>query len=1260
MKHAKKLSFRNLMLLQGLVPCFVFGLPHVSEVVSGDVAFSQKSDDVMVIEAGNHSIINYQSFGIDVGQTVEFVQPNSRSSVLNRVIGEDPSRILGNLTSNGRVFLVNSHGIYFGSDSQVNVGSLVASTMDMLNVDFIQDRFCFVKGVSSSEIINRGSVEAAGDVVFLASRISNEGVVVARVGKIVLASGEKVTLDFSEERLMSFAIEGSNLDAEIIQTGALAACTGEIYLSIGAAKKAIEGVINIDGIVIGAEIIEEGGSIFLVGSSSLEAKAVHINGNESSLIAIDGVVNISDNLDLGGAFTVFGGEVSLGSCTIDASGAFGGGEVLVLAKEVHMSSLSTIVASATALGSGGRVLLRSSEKTSFEGSVFATGGNQGGDGGFVETSSEGDVEVIAGYVDTSAPLGERGTWFLNPVSISNDFFDSHAHVVLSLKGESRIKESISIKQSEARLTLQSDSEGGVIYLHSNISTEGGEIVFKDPVQISGGGTISIDSNGANIIFKSTVDGDSLFTDLILAAGTSGFIQCDQSLGKDAPLGAFSITSGQEFLLSGDLITNGKTVSLHVPLTLLDNVKIDTTAYGSDDKGADILLLQNVSGNYRLQINAGSEGVVMIQEGSSVNGAALSSVLVKAGSIQMAGDMRADGGTLVFDGPVGIAADLSLIDAGPTGIIFLDTLYSIGIPRSLTLEAPLGKVSFLGEVGGVLELQDLTVSSRSIEIQSDITVEGSLDLQGAVTLIGDTIITASSITFEKTVDGSYDLSLDVGASGLITISNRVGSSLRIGDFSIINAGTVSTKSICANTITQLAGSVLTTFDGALDTIYAGGINLIGTDFTFTTAIKTQNRGGFSITQSGTAIINSFLELSGSFSQVGLGAVNLSGNITTDEQSIIFEGPVVLYDNVSFNTGDLGEGAITFSEVVDGAYSLFLNLGEGDLTFLKAIGSSTPLGDIIIQSVKDLVVTEAIHSESYTQLSGFGTGTYLENITTLGGMGIYIFSNYLNFAGKVEGQLLSTGGQGNIVLNAVYEGVGSSINPVEVNVFDAGLGVGDGETDGIVFVGAFGPVYLFSQAGKVTGVGCVRTNPSYLVLYENGSGGYVNVTPNCGANGAPCPTCPTCPTCPPSSNCPSNLTPNVQGENLNYVPGIYTNYWQFKDTLGAPWYFNEILDPLSSLERNQMIIKSAPRESTSSVLMDKVSSIESIPLVEDFNTVEEFEEVVVDKTAPIANVSNQEIIVLDKSWTILKKILFFAVLGFGVLMLYGIYLKFRWRY
>ena len=90
----------------------VFALPGGQQVVNGQATFNTQGNSLTITNSPN-SIINWQGFSISSNEAVRFIQQSSSSAVLNRVIGQDPSRILGLLQSNGRVFLINPNGIPF-------------------------------------------------------------------------------------------------------------------------------------------------------------------------------------------------------------------------------------------------------------------------------------------------------------------------------------------------------------------------------------------------------------------------------------------------------------------------------------------------------------------------------------------------------------------------------------------------------------------------------------------------------------------------------------------------------------------------------------------------------------------------------------------------------------------------------------------------------------------------------------------------------------------------------------------------------------------------------------------------------------------------------------------------------------------------------------------------------------------------------------------------------------------------------------------
>ena len=76
-----------------------------------------------------------------------------------------------------------------------------------------------------------------------------------------------------------------------------------------------------------------------------------------------------------------------------------------------------IKADATVNGDGGKIILWSDEYTGFYGDLFARGGEEGGNGGFIETSSKDNLQAF-GLANTAATLGKGGHWLLDPTSLT--------------------------------------------------------------------------------------------------------------------------------------------------------------------------------------------------------------------------------------------------------------------------------------------------------------------------------------------------------------------------------------------------------------------------------------------------------------------------------------------------------------------------------------------------------------------------------------------------------------------------------------------------------------------------------------------------------------------------------------------------------------------------------------------------------------------------------------------------------------------------
>ena len=67
-------------------------LPTGAAVAAGQVSVQQVSSTTLnVVQGTQQGIVNWQSFGIQPGETVNFIQPGASSVTLNRVVGADPS-----------------------------------------------------------------------------------------------------------------------------------------------------------------------------------------------------------------------------------------------------------------------------------------------------------------------------------------------------------------------------------------------------------------------------------------------------------------------------------------------------------------------------------------------------------------------------------------------------------------------------------------------------------------------------------------------------------------------------------------------------------------------------------------------------------------------------------------------------------------------------------------------------------------------------------------------------------------------------------------------------------------------------------------------------------------------------------------------------------------------------------------------------------------------------------------------------------------
>src|SRR5438445_2445584 len=450
---------RNLLLttaaLLALGAAAAGGGPAGGTVVGGTATIQgQGGPAVTVKQSSSSAIINWHTFNIGARESVRFNQPGSSSVVLNRVTGGlGPSEILGTLTANGRVFIVNRDGILFGPNAVVNTAGFLATSHDIKNSDFMAGRYNFnIPGRPDASIVNQGRITATsgGFAALVAPGVRNSGTITATLGTVALVSGNGFTLDLYGDKLITLAVNdqiaanvidvatGRPLKSLVTNEGKIRANGGRVELTAAAARTVVDSVINTSGVITANSIGRRNGMIVLSAATGASKPA----GAPAQIVKISGTLSAAGKQKgtQGGTILVSGEHIKLANARIDASGRAGGGKVLIggdwgggkgstsllsnpnatlekfgvpTATTVSVDAGTTISASARGRGNGGKVVLWSDSETTFAGTILARGGARAGDGGFVEVSSHGQLNY-SGATDTRAPKGATGTLLLDP------------------------------------------------------------------------------------------------------------------------------------------------------------------------------------------------------------------------------------------------------------------------------------------------------------------------------------------------------------------------------------------------------------------------------------------------------------------------------------------------------------------------------------------------------------------------------------------------------------------------------------------------------------------------------------------------------------------------------------------------------------------------------------------------------------------------------------------------------------------------------
>lgn len=540
---------QNTTALVGAVPLVLMFVgtaqanPVGGTVAQGSATIGQSGNTTTITQTTNKAVINWQSFSIGANELTQFVQPSSSSVTLNRVTGDQVSQILGKLKANGQIFLVNPNGIVFGNGAQIDVAALTATTHGITDQNFMAGNYRFdTPGKSNAQIINQGTITATdgGLVALVAPSVRNSGLIQARLGKVALASGNSFTLDLYGDSLILFHANdkiasqvtdasGKPVSALVQNDGKVYADGGSVLMTANVAKGVVDQAVNMTGLVSARAVDQQGGEIVL-------------KGEDSGIVQVSGTLDASGKQagQKGGTVNVLGEKVGLlDNASIDVSGDAGGGTALVggdthgggtvrTAQVTYMAQNATINANAITTGNGGKAIVWAEGTTRSYGRIFAQGGINGGNGGFVETSGKGFLDQT-GTVNTLAPKGKTGTWLLDPQDI-----------VIATGGNGTLDGTNS--------SLFSDNSGGTSTLDpllfanatSNVTLQASrDITFSNAISMSNAGKALVAEAGRNLRVNANISTNN--GDIFLLAG-------------------YDANTGQGGINNGVLLINGASVN----------------------------------------------------------------------------------------------------------------------------------------------------------------------------------------------------------------------------------------------------------------------------------------------------------------------------------------------------------------------------------------------------------------------------------------------------------------------------------------------------------------------------------------------------------------------------------------------------------------------------------------------------------------------------------------------------------------------------
>jgi filamentous hemagglutinin family protein len=889
--------------------CFataVHANPVGPSVVSGAATFNAVGKNLTVTNSPG-TIINWQGFSIRPDEVTRFIQPGAASAVLNRVTGPEHSALLGQLLSNGRVFLINPNGVTVGAGARIDTAGFVASSLNLSNEDFLAGKFRFTDPGSAGKVTNAGTINthSGGSVYLVAPTVENHGVITAPNGEVMLAAGKSVELVSTASPDIRVHVQAGG---EALNVGQLVAESGRVGIFGAAIRNA--GVVSADSATVNAA-----GNIVLKATRDVTldaASVVSANGPNGGTVTVqaeggtllaDGRVEAKGAQGTGGEAKLLGERVGLvNQASVDASGRTGGGTVLVggdyqgrnpdvqNARVTYVAPDASLVADAGAAGDGGKVIVWADGTTRYAGAISARGGAASGNGGFAEVSGKDSLEY-AGVADLRAPSGTTGTLLLDPkfiliqaggpdsVAANNQFAENAAgtSVISGANLATAINTASVTLQANTDITV--DDNVTAATANRNLTLQAGRSVVFNP-----GRVVTLN--------------DSQFIATVNDAAA-------QAANRDAGAAQFLMNAG-----SG-IVTQGKSGGAR------GNVAISVGNFGGSSAGSEITMLGGAAINTNGTANRAAGTVTITGTNATTVDTSGGTISANGGIAAAAG--RAGGAVAVTGGSVTTGAISTRGSDGVGG----NSLGGTGGALTLTANAVAGALQVNGAIdtrggnsvgtgntgaGGAVTLRTANNGTIASTAAGTITTTGGRGQTGGNFTV--TSLTPATDTV-ATVNLAGGINVDGGlspASG--TLGGKNAGTVSMANVNTVTVGAVSARGSNAgggNNAGGNGGAVNIDARGTTPGIaLTGAIDTRGGDGTGTGnagnggSVRLRTTNGGAVTSTGAATITT----AGGRGQIG-GSVTVSGIAAADTLATAdLAGAITTDGGVAAASGTLG--------------------------------------------------------------------------------------------------------------------------------------------------------------------------------------------------------------------------------------------------------------------------------------------------------------------------------------------------------------------